>query len=71
MTTQPEALRLAERLERYDAERSGYAKHCHKAADELRRLQHNNFVLTNALWKACGDDKNVVNATIKSQGELK
>jgi hypothetical protein len=41
------------------------------AADELRRLQHNNFVLTNALWKACGDDKNVVNATIKSQGELK
>ena len=36
---QPEALRLAERLERYDAERSGYAKHCHKAATELRR-QH-------------------------------
>ena len=71
MTTQPEALRLAERLERYDAERSGYAKHCHAAAAELRRLHHNNLVMTNALWKACGDDKNVVNATIKSQGELK
>jgi len=36
--TQPEALRLAERLERYDATRSGYAKHCSLAAAELRRL---------------------------------
>jgi hypothetical protein len=27
-------------------------------------------VLMNALWKACGDDAEVVNATIESQGEL-
>lgn len=26
-----------------------------------------NLVLTNALWKACGDDEDVVNATIESQ----
>ena len=38
---------------------------------ELRRLQHNNAVLMDALWKACGDDEEVVNATIESQGELK
>ena len=42
MTTQPEALRLAERLGRYDVERSGYAKHCHAAAAELRRLHESN-----------------------------
>jgi hypothetical protein len=41
------------------------------AATELRRLYHNNQVLENALWKACGDDKETVNATIESQGELK
>jgi hypothetical protein len=40
--TQPEALRLAERLERYDATRSGYAKHCSLAAAELRRLHEVN-----------------------------
>ena len=49
MTTQPEALRLAERLERYDAERSGYAKHCHAAAAELRRLHEVNEELLEAL----------------------
>lgn len=37
---------------------------------EIKRLQHNNRVLTDALWKACGDDKAVVNATIESQGGL-
>jgi len=41
-----------------------------QAAAELRRLHHNNLVLTNALWKACADDGEVVNATIESQGEL-
>ncbi len=40
-------------------------------ADERTRLEHNNTVLMNALWKACGDDEQVVNATIESQGELK
>lgn len=42
-----------------------------KMAAELRRLDHNNRVLTDALWKACGDDEATVNATIESQGELK
>jgi hypothetical protein len=49
MTTQPEALRLAERLERYDATRSGYAKHCSLAAAELRRLHEVNQELLAAL----------------------
>ena len=49
MTAQPEALRLAERLERYDADRSGYAKHCHAAAIELRRLHESNTELLTAL----------------------
>jgi hypothetical protein len=34
-------------------------------------LQHNSEVLTNALWKACGDDEQVVNDTIESQGVLR
>ena len=42
-----------------------------RAAAELRRLDHNNRVLTDALWKACGDDEATVNATIESQGALK
>jgi hypothetical protein len=42
-----------------------------ESATELRRLHHNNEVLMNALWKACGDDEDVVNATIESQGDLK
>ena len=52
--TQPEALRLAERLERYDATRSGYAKHCSLAAAELRRLHKLNQELL-AAWKALGE----------------
>lgn len=70
MTQQPEALRLADKMSSYNL-CSGYAWHCHKAAAELRRLHHNNLVLTNALWKACGDDEEVVKETIESQGELK
>jgi hypothetical protein len=49
MIKQPEALRLAERLERYDATRSGYAKHCSLAAAELRRLHEVNTELLAAL----------------------
>ncbi len=62
-----EALRLAYALiHRHGAESfEGYA------AAELRRLHHNNQVLTDALWKACGDDEDVVNSTIASEGELK
>ena len=37
MSAQPEALRLAEKMESYKL-CSGYAWHCHKAAAELRRL---------------------------------
>ena len=38
---------------------------------EIKRLEHNEEVLMNALFKACGDDAQVVEATIESQGELK
>ena len=34
-------------------------------------LTHNNEVLTNAVWKACGDDEQVVTDTIESQGTLR
>jgi hypothetical protein len=67
MTTQPEALRLAEWMEWNDASMEIQ----NKAAAELRRLHHNNLVLMDALWKACGDDDEIVNLTIASQGELK
>ena len=40
-------------------------------ADEREKAKHNEEVLMNALWKACGDDAQVVEATIESQGELK
>lgn len=62
---QPEALRLANVLD------DDIRAHHEEAAAELRRLHHNNEILLNALWKACGDDKDVVDATIESQGELK
>jgi hypothetical protein len=39
--------------------------------DEIKRLEHNINVLMDALFKACGDDAQVVEATIESQGELK
>ena len=68
--TQPEALRLANRLDLYAAG-DKHQRDTEEAAAELRRLHHNNLVLTNALWKACGDDREVVSATIESQGELK
>jgi hypothetical protein len=40
-------------------------------ADEREKSKHNEEVLMNALWKACGDDGQLVEATIESQGELK
>jgi len=67
MNTQPKALELADEISkpwyRWQAQT--------EAATELRRLHHNNQVLKNALWKACGDDEEAVNATIASEGELK
>ena len=91
MSTQPEALRIADLLERDPSEWGGLSLGW-KAAAELRRLfelayeqhtviyglrlsaanlQHNNEVLTNAIWKACGDDEQVVTDTIESQGTLR
>jgi len=48
MSEQPEALRLAEKMESYSL-RSGYAWHCHKAAAELRRLHELNQELVETL----------------------
>ena len=51
MTTQPEALRLADKMNSYSL-RSGYAWHCHKAAAELRRLHEVNQELLDLLKRA-------------------
>jgi hypothetical protein len=40
-------------------------------ADEREKAKHNEEVLINALWKACGDDGQLVEETIESQGKLK
>lgn len=66
-----EAHRLADIIEQDPITTWGYREASHAAAAELRRLHHNNQVLEDALWKACGDDEEAVNATIESQGELK
>ena len=66
-----EALRLAEAIDPFVRPYAPDHLTSKVAADELRRLHHNNQVLTDALWKACGDDEGVVNDTIASQGELK
>jgi hypothetical protein len=44
---------------------------CAAVKAEREKAKHNEEVLMNALWKACGDDAQVVEATIESQGELK
>jgi hypothetical protein len=41
------------------------------AEAEVERLLNNERVLTDAVWKACGDDESVVHDTITSQGGLK
>ncbi len=66
----PEAIRLADELADY-SEGPYTAVVLEQAAAELRRLHHNNQVLTNALWKSCGDDEESVNANIASEGVLK
>ena len=60
--TQPEALRLAQVAPYLEGGERG--QWIMSAAAELRRLHHNNLVLMDALWKACADDEEVVNATI-------
>lgn len=67
MSEENKALRLADALAVYLPKPQDMID----AAAELRRLHHNNQVLKNALWKACGDDEGVVNDTIASEGELK
>ena len=81
MSKQPEALRLAEKMESYKL-CSGYAWHCHKAAAELRRLHEVNAELLEAL-KAIKDHPNTRyeveaqlgestwNAIAKAEGEMK
>ena len=66
MTDLPEALRLVN--SRSNAHLLSWQAN---ACAELLRLQHNNEVLSNALWKACGDDGKVVSDTIESQGDLR
>lgn len=60
---QPYALRLANDLENYGE----FQSYFDEVASELRRLHEENELLMNALWKACGDDGEMVNATIESQ----
>jgi len=66
MSNQPKALQLA--AVAHLGYRVGWQR---EAAAELRRLHHNNQVLKDALWRACGDDEEAVNATIACEGELK
>jgi hypothetical protein len=47
------------------------AQHKQLILAEREKAKHNEEVLMNALWKACGDDAQVVEATIESQGELR
>jgi hypothetical protein len=65
---------------RSEDEVNGNIIECHEATikrleakilAEREKFKHNEEVLMNALWKACGDDEEVVDATIESQGELK
>ena len=67
MSNQTEAQRLAEILDLLWLD----GQTPRKAAAELRRLEHNNQVLMNALMKACGDDEEMVKEIIESQGEQK
>ena len=96
MSTQPEALRLADLLttdaywspilgeqaaaelrrllsEALRIEGVAYQQHTEIYGLRLKvaNLEHNIEVLTNAIWKACGDDEQVVNDTIESQGTLR
>ena len=77
MTTQPEALRLADKMSSYSLS-SGYAWHCHKAAAELRRLHEVNADLLEALAKCSeqltrlGYSANHADAAIiKAEGKAK
>ena len=74
--TRHKAIKAFEALVRADEREAAQAEHeadkviieYHEAT--IKRLEANQEVLMNALWKACGDDEEVVNATIESQGSL-
>jgi hypothetical protein len=77
--TQPEALRLADKMSSYKLS-SGYAWHCHKAAAELRRLHESNQELLAALEKLArlgngehygNSDGNMIARAAIAKGELK
>ena len=78
MTTQPEALRLADKMNSYSL-CSGYAWHCHKAAAELRRLHESNTELVKALEEMLDGEGSSFRvlceqaraAIAKAEGELK
>lgn len=60
-----------EREEANERANASWTLMCKKmVAIEREAWEHDMEVLMNALWKACGDDAEVVNATIESQGEL-
>jgi hypothetical protein len=77
--TQPEALRLADKMSSYKLS-SGYAWHCHKAAAELRRLHAVNQELLAALEKLArlgngetygNSDGNMIARAAIAKGEAK
>ena len=79
---QPEALRLADAMEAVNtnnadsllvqmAAKSAAAAELRRLHAENEALRHNNMVLTDALWKACGDNAEAVMGTIESVGGLK
>lgn len=42
-----------------------------RQSDEISRLRHNEAVMMDSLYKACGDDEETVRQTIESQGMLR
>ena len=72
MTTQPEALRLADKMSSYKLS-SGYAWHCHKAAAELRRLHEVNQELLAALESIaeCCDENRAARDYLSRQTEIR
>jgi hypothetical protein len=67
MEKQDKALRLAMSLESWAYDETLPVIEAWDIAYELRRLHAENELLMNALWKACGDDGEVVNDIIESQ----
>jgi hypothetical protein len=71
-----EHLKAFEALVRADQHKAEQAEHdtdktvIHYHEATIKRLKHNNEVLMNALWKACGDDEDLVQETLESQEGL-